>query len=349
MSSIVSLSEWLELLNTLQDRHVLVIGDTILDAYVQGEVTRISAEAPVPIVAVSSEEHRLGGAANVAANVSSLGASCHLIGVVGEDLSATELQKLMTRSNIHTDGLVYDSTRPTSSKTRVIGRNQQIVRVDRESTAPISRAVREEVRATFARLLDETDAVIIEDYDKGLFDKALIAEIRDLAKARDLPVIVDPKIENFWHYHGTTCVTPNTVEAGGGAGRRIASMDDLRFVGAELMTKLALEYLLITRGPDGMSLFERGENALNVTHIPTIAREVFDVTGAGDTVIAVFTTALAAGANPQTAARLANYAGGLVVAHLGCVTASADELRQVLRERAESDVSLLQFESLPAN
>jgi D-beta-D-heptose 7-phosphate kinase/D-beta-D-heptose 1-phosphate adenosyltransferase len=331
--------DWDDLLQNIATRRVVVLGDIILDAYVSGDVTRISPEAPVPVLEVTSEEYRLGGAANVAANVRSLGASVDLIGVVGEDIGAEEFLKLLRRDDIRDDGIVTDPTRPTSLKTRVIARTQQLVRLDRESRVPIAQDVRESVCDAVTDALERADAVVVADYDKGLLDESFIHEVRDAAHLRGIPIVVDPKIENFRHYHGVTCVTPNTNEAGTGAGRRIVTTDDLRAVGTQLMTTLDLGFLLITRGAQGMSLFERDRSLLRATHIPTVAREVFDVTGAGDTVVAVFSSALAAGANPAAAARLANYAAGITVAQLGCATVKPNELREVLSERADADMS----------
>jgi len=341
-----SLDAWEDLLHKIKTRRVLVLGDIILDAYVSGEVTRISPEAPVPVLEVTREEYRLGGAANVAANVRSLGASVDLIGVVGEDVGAGELLKLLRRDDIGDDGIVTDASRPTSLKTRVIARTQQVVRLDRESRAPLADDVRDEVRHLAAEALKRADTVIIADYDKGLLDEALIGEIRDGAHRQGIPILVDPKIENFRYYRRVTCVTPNTHEAGTGAGRKIVTLDDLRAVGRELVNTLELDFLLITRGAQGMSLFEREGSHLRATHIPTVAREVFDVTGAGDTVIAVFAAALAAGAEPLPAARLSNYAAGITVGQLGCATVSTEELRAVLAERAETDAPSIVSETL---
>lgn len=335
--------DWEALLKEIASKRLAVLGDVILDAYVSGEVTRISPEAPVPVVEVTSEEYRLGGAANVAANVRSLGAWVDLVGVVGKDAEAGELLKLLLQAGIPERGVVTDATRPTSLKTRVIARAQQVVRIDRESRLPIGADVRAAVHSAVLDSLERADAVVLADYDKGLLDEALIHEVRDAARGRGIPILVDPKIENFRFYERVTCVTPNTYEAGCGAGRKIQTLDDLRAVGAQLLRTLQLDFLLITRGAQGMSLFERERSSLRVTHIPTVAQKIFDVTGAGDTVIAVFAAAIASGAEPSVAARLANYAAGLTVAQLGCATVSPDELRQVLIERAETDTIVSEF------
>ncbi|MAF12587.1 D-glycero-beta-D-manno-heptose-7-phosphate kinase [Candidatus Poribacteria bacterium] len=324
---------------------VLVLGDVILDSYLRGQATRISAEAPVPIIDVESEEYRLGGAANVAANITALGASCDLIGAVGDDEAGKTFRKLLAHAGISDDSLVTDPSRPTSHKTRVLARNQQVLRLDRESRAPIDEGARALALERLSGLISTADAVIIEDYDKGLLDEALIVAARDEAKARGIPVVVDPKLENFWHYGGVTCVTPNVYEAGAAVKRPIATGDDLRRVGAELVQELDLDHLLITRGADGVALFERAGSGLTVTHVPAAGREVYDVTGAGDTAVAVYTLGLAAGMSPRNAARLANYAGGLVVGHLGCVSVDRDELSEAIRLHADADLAHVRVET----
>lgn len=337
-----------DIVATLADRRVLVLGDIILDAYITGDVTRISPEAPVPVLEVVSDEYRLGGAANVAANARSLGADVALVGTAGEDGSANELLKLLNDAAIDAHGIVPDESRPTSLKTRIIARTQQIVRLDRESRRALSPDVRADVQRMYRREVSSVDAVIVADYDKGLLDAEMIVEVRTLARSRGIPVVVDPKVENFRHYGRVTCITPNTNEAGAAAGLKIESVEDVRRAGARLVSHLELDHLLITRGPEGMSLFERANDpgVLGVTHIPTVARRVFDVTGAGDTVVAVYGTALAVGARPVDAARLANYAAGITVAQMGCATVSLEQLREVLAEREDSDTSAIEHEQI---
>jgi rfaE bifunctional protein kinase chain/domain len=325
---------------------VLVLGDVILDSYLRGRVTRISAEAPVPILEVDSEEYRLGGAANVAANLTSLGASCDLIGVVGDDAPGREFRKLLARVGVSDESLVTDPSRPTSHKTRVVARNQQMVRLDRESRAPIDEATRAGALERLRERIRSADAVIIEDYDKGLLDEGLIVAARDMAHERGIPVVVDPKLENFWHYGGVTCVTPNVHEAGAAVERPISTSDDLRAVGVRLLQELALDHLLITRGADGMALFQRDGDSATLTHVPAVAREVFDVTGAGDTVVAVYALALATGMAPLDATRLANYAGGLVVGHVGCASVDRVELAATIGRSAVADMAHVRVETV---
>ncbi len=325
---------------------VLVLGDVILDSYLRGQVTRISAEAPVPILEVDSEEYLLGGAANVAANLASLGASCDLIGVVGDDAPGREFRKLLARMGVSDESLVTDPSRPTSHKTRVVARNQQMVRLDRESRTPVGEATRDLALDRLRDRIRFADSIIIEDYDKGLLDEGLIVAARDMARERGIPVVVDPKLENFWHYGGVTCVTPNVHEAGAAAEHRISTSADLRAVGARLLRELALDHLLITRGADGMALFERDGADVTLTHVPAVAREVFDVTGAGDTVVAVYSLALATGMAPVNAARLANYAGGLVVGHVGCASVDRVELADAVERNAVADMAHVRVETV---
>ena len=317
---------WDAALTRLSSLRALTLGDAILDSYLLGEARRISPEAPVPIVEIQSEERRLGGAANVAANAASLGALCRLICVVGKDEAGAELKKLLAEARIDGEGVVIDAARPTSHKTRVIARNQQVVRLDRESRLPISAEARHAVLENARRFIPFSDALIIEDYDKGVLDAEMIAEAGELARRAGIPVVVDPKAENFWSYRGAACVVPNVQEAGEAVGRRLTTERELRRAAREIMERLELEFLLITRGPNGMSLYERGAE----TRIPAAAREVYDVTGAGDTVAAAFTLGLAAGLSPVDAARMANCAAGLAVGQMGCAVATQDRLRAEL-------------------
>ena len=318
---------------------VLVVGDIILDSYVHGKVDRISPESPVPIVEVTVEEHRLGGAANVAANIVSLGGVCDLIGVVGDDQAGTVLRGLLTDTGIADSYLVTDTCRPTTQKTRVLSRNQQIVRIDRETRTALGSTAREATLARLAERIPYADAVVIQDYDKGVLDPQIIAAARDLSTRRGIAVVVDPKAENFWQYKGVTCVTPNVDEAAAAAGCRIGTLDDLRDTAGHLLRELELDTVLITRGAEGLSLFEREGTSVRATHVPAVAREVYDVTGAGDTVVAAYTLGLAGGMSPRSAARCANYAGGIVVGKLGCVPVDRRHLLQVIADRAAADAA----------
>jgi D-beta-D-heptose 7-phosphate kinase/D-beta-D-heptose 1-phosphate adenosyltransferase len=344
------------LLEQLEGKHIVIIGDVILDEYVWGDVNRISPEAPVPVLEVTAETTRFGGAANVAHNVTSLGGRVDLIGVIGDDSNGTTLTRMFQNTQINIAGICIDPSRPTSTKTRVIGRHQQIVRIDRESKRAIDASLRHQLLEAATERIPQADAIIFEDYDKGVVSVELIQDVLSQARYYHKPVVVDPKVENFWNYKGVTSITPNHKEAGAALSRAITDEASLIGVGEEILERLALEGLLITRGESGMSLFrrerdnppsipplERGEGGifplergagrmLRVDHIPVSSpREVFDVTGAGDTVVAVFTLALAAGADMLDAARLSNLAGGVVVGEVGCVAITREALSQAIR------------------
>ncbi|MDE0040786.1 MAG: D-glycero-beta-D-manno-heptose-7-phosphate kinase [Candidatus Poribacteria bacterium] len=323
-------------LDQLEGRHVLIIGDVILDEYIWGDVNRISPEAPVPVLEIASETTRTGGAANVAQNVVNLGGQVDLIGVVGEDSNGKTLIQMLEQIGIDASGICIDADRPTSTKTRVIARtsdtststHQQLVRLDRESQAPVNSAIHEQLVANALSRIPCVDAIVFEDYDKGGVSGRLIEGVLHNARQHGKPVVVDPKVENFWNYKGATSITPNHKEAGLAVNRKISREDDLISVGEEILDRLHLEGLLITRGEQGMTLFRRSRGELRVDHIPTQAQEVFDDTGAGDTVVAVYALALAAQADMLDAARLSNLAGGIVCGEVGCVPVNRDQLLQ---------------------
>ena len=301
---------------------VLVVGDLMLDEFVWGKVSRISPEAPVPVVWVQSESVMPGGAANVASNIRALGGRVSVVGLAGEDRWGDVLRGELASRQIEMSGIV-PSTRPTIVKTRVIAHHQQVVRVDREQKEPLpAGAVDRLIRAVTERC-DEADAVVIEDYGKGVICRQLLEAVIPLARRRGKLITVDPKEDHFDLYRRVTALTPNRAEAGAAVGRELESDVDVSRAGRELLRKLECEGILITLGEDGMSLFERGGRH---TAIPTVAQEVFDVAGAGDTVIATFTLALASGATMEQAARMANVAAGIVVGKLGVATASQEEL-----------------------
>ena len=302
---------------------VLVVGDLMLDEFVWGKVSRISPEAPVPVVWVQSESVMPGGAANVANNLRALGAGVRLAGVVGADPWGQRLLKELTRRRIGVSGVIRDRTSPTTVKTRVIAHHQQVVRVDRERQAPLSAATRTRLIETIRKQLEAVDAVIIEDYGKGVISRELLGEVIPLARARRTLITVDPKEEHFDLYRGVTALTPNRAEAGQALGRELETEAALARGGQELLERLRSDAVLITLGEDGMCLFERSGRR---TRIPTVAQEVFDVAGAGDTVIAAFTLALAGGASMPEAAVIANRAAGIVVGKLGVAVATPEEL-----------------------
>ena len=311
-----------------RNARILVVGDFILDQFIWGRVDRISPEAPVPVVHVQRESFMTGGSLNVANNIRTLGGMVYPCGVVGRDLEGRMLLKIMRREGIDTGGIVYDPERPTSLKTRIIAHSQQVVRFDREKTSEISKDRLKKILAFIRIKIRECDVVIIEDYGKGMVQPFLIREITALAKRLRKPVLVDPKDKHFSYYQGVTVITPNRKEAfdayENGRSHRDVDVDD---VGKGLLKKLNLKAVLMTLGEDGMALYERGGP---VTRIPATAREVYDVSGAGDTVIAVFALAIAAGASLQEGAWLANVAAGIVVGKLGTAVVSPDEFKDAI-------------------
>ena len=314
---------------SFRGRRVVVIGDVILDRYLWGSATRVSPEAPVLVVDVDREELRLGGAANVAQNVKALGATPVLIGVVGQDAAAQSLRRELHAREIDSDGgLLVDPNRRTSLKTRIIALNQQVLRADEESREPLSSGVAEELWLRVERELPEAAGILISDYGKGVVTAALLRLLLPELTRRGIPSAVDPKEEHFQSYRGVTVITPNLAEASQAWGRRIRNHEELLEAGHGLRQKLGVGAVLITRGEEGMSLFTAGEH----THFPTRARRVFDVTGAGDTVVATIATALAAGVPLPEACVLANHAAGLVVAELGTAVATAPKLIESLED-----------------
>jgi D-beta-D-heptose 7-phosphate kinase/D-beta-D-heptose 1-phosphate adenosyltransferase len=315
---------FLEVVRRFKSARVLVVGDFILDQFIWGRVNRISPEAPVPVVQVDRESFMPGGALNVAHNILTLGGQVYPSGVVGRDLFGRMLVKVMKNHHVDTGGVVYDAGRPTTQKTRIIAHSQQVVRFDREKAGEVS-------PKDYARLLKflrskirAVDGIILEDYGKGVVTPALIREAVKLARAHRKFILVDPKEKNFPYYKGVTAITPNRKEAYGGLGHAgEADGLPLEKVGHQLIQKLHCRMVLITLGEEGMALFEKGKKEVR---IPTAAREVFDVSGAGDTVIAVFALCLAVGANAREAAYISNLGAGIVVGKLGTATISPDEL-----------------------
>ncbi|MGD0265392.1 MAG: D-glycero-beta-D-manno-heptose-7-phosphate kinase [Candidatus Methylomirabilota bacterium] len=308
---------------------VLILGDVMLDEYMWGAVSRISPEAPVPVVAVQSESVKVGGAGNVATNVAALGGRATLVGLVGNDAAAERLSHELELHGVKGDGLVEDRSRPTTIKSRVVAGSQHVVRFDRESDAPVSRAVRAQVIAAVRQRLPEADVLLISDYAKGLVSPGLVREVLALAARYHRMVAVDPKVQNLPLFKGVTVVAPNHHEAAAAAHLTIRSEADLLRVGQVLLRRLKARGVLVTRGEQGMSLFEAGKP---VVHIPTVAREVYDVTGAGDTVMGALSLALAAGATMGEAAVIANFAAGVVVGKRGTATVTRAELEQALRD-----------------
>ena len=308
---------------------VLILGDVMLDEYVWGTVSRISPEAPVPVVAVRSESVKVGGAGNVATNVAALGGQASLIGLVGDDAVGERLGHELELAGVKSDGLIVDRSRPTTVKSRVVAGSQHIVRFDRESDAPISPAIRERVVAAVRERLSGADVLLISDYAKGLIGPGLVRAVLAMTARQGRIVAVDPKVQHLPLFKGVTVVAPNHHEAAAAAHLQVRNEADLLRVGRVLLRRLQAQAVLITRGEQGMSLFE-AEKA--VVHIQTVAREVYDVTGAGDTVMGALSLALAAGADMREAAMIANYAAGVVVGKRGTATVTRGELERALRE-----------------
>ena len=305
-------------------RRILVVGDVMVDHYIWGRVSRVSPEAPVPIVEVNKESQTLGGAGNVVQNLHALGALPILVGLVGRDGTGAWVAEALRAQGLETSGLFSDPSRPTTLKTRIIGSHQQIVRFDRESAREPSRAIQDSLTGYAEALAAKAAAVIISDYGKGVITRTVLERVIRAARRAGGPITVDPKVEHFQRYRGVTCITPNAQEASQGMRlHTVVEGDGVLPLGHAIRRKLNADSVLITRGEHGMSLFEKSGR---VTHIPTVAREVYDVTGAGDTVIAALTLALAAGAALRDAARVANVAAGLVVEKMGTATVTAAEL-----------------------
>lgn len=306
------------LFERMRERRLLVVGDVMVDEWIWGTVTRISPEAPVPVVQVTDHSFTLGGAGNVANNLRALGAHVTFAAAIGSDTFAHYVADILASKRISADGLVRLEDRPTTRKTRVVAHNQQVVRADWESISPLRQADRARLVEVVRGYAAQADAVVLSDYAKGLFSR----EIVDAALACAI-VLADPKPQNLDLFRGVTCVAPNVHEAAQASGVTITDDASLERAGTALLDALQCRYVVITRGEHGMSLFGCDGERL---HIPSVARTVFDVSGAGDTVIAVLSLALAAGAPIELAMQLANYAAGAVVEKLGTATASADEI-----------------------
>ncbi len=319
-----------ELMRKFADQRVLVLGDVMLDQYVWGRVERISPEAPVPVLEAQTEESRLGGAANVALNIRSLGGTPLLVGVTGADNSAAQLQRLLEASGISSHGLVRDPDRSTTRKMRIGAVNQQIVRIDYENQDDLGSGAREEIFSKVRELLPDCRALIIEDYDKGLLSAELIARVLELASRQGIPVAVDPKLKHFQAYAGVDIFKPNYRELQAVSASVFASDDDFFAAALRLRRELKIKNLIVTRSSLGMYIFT-GDAAPR--RIPTCAREVFDPSGAGDTVISALTLAWVSGADIGLAAELANHAAGVVCGIKGTASVTPEQVLASYREQ----------------
>lgn len=315
------------MIRRFKDVTVLVVGDIILDEFIWGKVSRISPEAPVPVVEVQDETLLLGGAANVVNNIRSLGGQVFLSGVVGGDEKGRKILGLLEGKGVPTDGVLIEPRRPTTVKTRIVAHSQQVVRFDREDQTLLSQGFADSLVSSVRDMIPQVDTLVIADYGKGVVTEQLIQTVTGIARQRKKVVLLDPKINRFHLYRDVTVVTPNSQEASLASGIEIVDERSLREAGDRLLDRFNCDVILITRGESGMALFERGKEMVPV---PTAAREVFDVTGAGDTVIGVMGLSIAAGASFREASVIANYAAGIVVGKVGTATATPDELKEAI-------------------
>lgn len=317
------MKNWQTILENFKNVRVLIVGDVMLDRYLWGTISRISPEAPVPVVKLERVTLTAGGAANVAANVASLGAVAVLIGAVGADEGATELPQVLHKCRVSADYLVKIENRPTTTKTRIVAHQQHVVRIDDEHAQPLDDAQAGKVREKIQELLPEADVVILSDYAKGCLSDAILTDTIQTARKLNKPVLVDPKGRDYRKYRGATLLTPNKSEAAAAAGIDIFDEDSCKRAGEKLLAEVELDSLLVTLSEDGVRLFEKGRDS---RQFPALARKVYDVTGAGDTVIAALAIAVGAGADLASATQIANAAAGLAVEQVGTATVSQSDL-----------------------
>ena len=320
-------------LNTLKagfkDLKIAVVGDMMLDCYFWGDVKRISPEAPVPVVEVENEFYRFGGAANVALNIIKLGGTPLPVGVIGPDNYGAIFSSLVKETGISSDGVIVDDSRPTTTKTRVIADHQHVVRIDKESKQYLNKEILHKVYNYIESHIGELDGIILQDYNKGVLTPTLIEKIIELANKNKVLITVDPKFNNFFLYKNVTVFKPNRKEAEDVLGFKIRTDEEISEAGKKLFEKLNAKYVLLTLGEGGIAVFEDGKAE---KRMPTKARKVADVSGAGDTVISTLTMAIAAGANILEASYLANYAGGLVCEEVGIVPIENEKLFNTVLE-----------------
>ena len=307
----------------LKDAHVLCVGDVMLDRYVYGAVERISPEAPIPVLRMEREAAMLGGAGNVVRNLSALGAHVTFVSVVGNDQAGREISELVAGHEKHEPYLSVERGRMTTIKTRYVAGGQQLLRTDKETLVPLAPSVAEDLRRVAVGAVADASVIVLSDYGKGVLTPELMRALIDAGRAQKRPVVVDPKGKDFSRYRGATVMTPNRAELAAATGMPVATDEEIAAAAKKLIGECALESLLVTRGADGMTLFSRAGDAV---HLPAEAREVFDVSGAGDTVVAMLAAGLAAGVALPDAARLANVAAGIVVGKTGTAVATADEV-----------------------
>lgn len=312
-----------EIFTKIQMKKILVVGDLMLDHYIIGDVERISPEAPVQVVKVEKEKFGPGGAANVAQNIKALGAEPLIIGMVGEDESGNKLKQIFLENHISDEGIVASAHHPTTQKTRVIARSQQLVRIDFEKDEDIDQAVYKKIDEYARKTIAQVDGIILQDYNKGLLSRKLIHLFASLAKEHNIPIGVDPKAKNFFEYKDVTVFKPNKLEAERNLQFEIQNDDDLQVIAQKLMDKLHCSYIVITLGSKGMFIYD---NHKRNWLIPTFSQEVYDVSGAGDTVISTLMLGLSAGCDIKEASIIANHAAGVVCGKVGAATATPQEI-----------------------
>ncbi len=305
----------------------------MLDHFIWGKVNRISPEAPVPVVNVTSESQLLGGAANVYHNISSLGGQVKVIGVVGKDEAGKKLLGLIEKMGGSTEGIIQLPSHPTIKKTRIIAHSQQVVRFDHDNSTPLESATVDNLLSEIKKELNHIDCLILSDYAKGIINPRFMEGLQGLIQQVPVRVVVDPKVSHISLFENVTIITPNHLEASNATGIELNGMGDLIRIGESLLNRLNCQAVLITRGDQGMSLFQKEGK---VVHIPTVAKEVYDVTGAGDTVVSVLALALAAGASYSQAALLSNYAASIVVGTVGTATVKPKEIERILKQREKN-------------
>lgn len=318
-----------ELHKAFDGKKIAIIGDMMLDCYITGTTKRISPEAPVPVIEIENEFSRFGGAANVALNVVKLGGVALPFGVIGEDSYADMFSDLLYASDISPEGLIRTKSRPTTAKTRIIAHHQHVVRIDKESTDPIDTGTENRLYDAFEKVIAEVDGVILQDYNKGVLNESFITKVIALARKHQKLITVDPKFNNFFTYKDVTVFKPNRKEASDVLKMKIKTPGDVEKACSLLMEKLNAEYILLTLGEEGVAVYNK-EGVIK--RMPTKARKVADVSGAGDTVISTLTMALSAGANMDEACYLANYAGGLVCEEVGIIPIEKDKLFTAVEE-----------------
>jgi rfaE bifunctional protein kinase chain/domain len=319
----------------MKGKKIAIIGDLMLDRYIWGKVSRISPEAPVPIVDMESEQVRLGGAANVAQNIKSLGGNPYLLGIVGDDNSGKILIDMLKERAFPVDGIITDQSKPTTVKTRVIAHDQHVVRIDREDKKDVSNDIEKRLLHILKKIITSVDGIIIEDYNKGVLSKQIIKSVISTGRLNKKNITVDPKFNNFFEYTDVTVMKPNRKEIEEVLGIRLKSRDEINAAGLTLLRKLNAENVLLTLGEQGMSLFE---SSGEISYVTTKALNVADVSGAGDTVIATLSMALSAGASMKEAVSVANFAGGIVCGYVGIVPIDPNELKHaILNDQAGAE------------